>query len=71
LIRWHHQGFWFLWRWTSRPGRPLIPTDLQALIRANELLLKFGLRVSPRTVRKYLPERFDCAPNHGMHPNAG
>jgi hypothetical protein len=24
---------------------------------ANELLLKFGLRVSPRTVRKYMPRR--------------
>src|SRR5262249_45134590 len=45
--------------------------DLQALIRrmasenptwgeeriANELLLKLGLRVSPRTVRKYMPKR--------------
>jgi putative transposase len=26
---------------------------------ANELLLKLGLRVSPRTVRKYLPRRLD------------
>ena len=24
---------------------------------ANKLLLKFGLRVSPRTVRKYMPKR--------------
>jgi putative transposase len=30
---------------------------------ANELLLKLGLRVSPRTVRKYLPKRLD----HGWH----
>jgi hypothetical protein len=50
-----------------------LPADLQALIRrmarenpswgeegmANELLLKLGLRVSPRTVRKYLPKRLD------------
>ena len=50
--------------------------DLQALIRqmarenptwgeeriANELLLKLGLRVSPRTVRKYLPKRLDRGP---------
>ena len=69
LIRWHRQGFRLFWRWKSRPGRPPIPADLQALIRrmarenptwgqeriANELLLKLGLRVSPRTVRKYLP----------------
>ncbi len=61
------------WRWKSRSGRPPIPVDLQALIRcmawdnpswgeeriANELVLKLGLRVSPRTVRKYLPKQLD------------
>src|ERR1700730_3051714 len=55
------------WRLKSRPGRPPIPEQLQVLIRrmaaenpswgeeriANELLLKLGIRVSPRTVRKY------------------
>ena len=73
LIRWHRQGFRLFWRWKSTPGRPPIPPDLQALIRrmacenptwgeeriANELLLKLGLRVSPRTVRKYLPKHLD------------
>jgi transposase InsO family protein len=73
FIRWHRQGFQLFWRWKSTPGRPPIPADLQALIRrmahenptwgeeriANELLLKLGLRVSPRTVRKYLPKRRD------------
>jgi putative transposase len=73
LIRWHRQGFQLFWRWTSRPGRPPIPADLQALIRrmardnptwdeeriANKLRLKLGLRVSPRTIRKYLPKRMD------------
>jgi putative transposase len=73
LIRWHRQGFRLFWRWKSTPGRPLIPPDLRALIRrmgrdnpswgeerlANELLLKLGLRVSPRTVRKYLPKPLD------------
>ncbi|HEX9872611.1 MAG TPA: integrase core domain-containing protein [Candidatus Tectomicrobia bacterium] len=73
LIRWHRQGFRLFWRWKSRPGRPRIPVELQALIRqmthenptwgeeriANELLLKLGLRVSPRTVRKYMPTRLD------------
>jgi putative transposase len=68
LVRWHRQGFLVFWRWTSRPGRPPIPAKLRALIRrmardnptwgeeriANELLLKLGLRVSPRTIRKYL-----------------
>jgi hypothetical protein len=69
LTRWHRQGFRLFWRWKSSPGRPPIPADLQGLIRrmardnpswgeeriANALLLKLGLRVSPRTVRKYLP----------------
>src|SRR5256886_4308681 len=76
LIRWHRQGFRLFWRWTSRHGRPPIPPALQALIRqmarenptwgqeriANELSLKLGLRVSPRTVRKYLPKRLDRGP---------
>jgi transposase InsO family protein len=70
LIRWHRQGFRWFWRWRSKPGRPAQPKDLQALIRrmalenptwgqeriANELLLKLGLKVSPRTVRKYMPD---------------
>src|SRR5215475_13324560 len=69
LIRWHRQGFRLFWRWKSTPGRPPLPRDLQAIIRrialenptwgqeriTNELLLKLGLRVSPRTVRKYMP----------------
>jgi putative transposase len=69
LIRWHRQGFRWFWRWQSKAGRPALPRDLQALIRqmalenptwgqeriANELLLKLGLKVSPRTVRKYMP----------------
>src|SRR5919197_242370 len=73
FTRWHQQGFRLFWRWKSGPGRPPIPPDLQALIRrmarenpswgeerlANELLLKLGLRVSPRTIRKYLPKRLN------------
>ena len=69
LIRWHRKGFHLFWRWKSKPGRPPLPRDLQAIIRrmalenptwgqeriTNELLLKLGLRVSPRTVRKYMP----------------
>src|SRR6202795_4781292 len=71
LIRWHRAGWRLLWRWKCRPGRPPIPLELRQLIRrmarenplwgeeriANELLLKLGVRVSPRTVRKYLPKR--------------
>jgi putative transposase len=80
LIRWHRQGFRLFWRWKSAPGRPPIPPDLQALIRrmacenpvwgeeriANELLLKLGLHVSPRTVRKYLPRSRDGGPKPGV-----
>jgi hypothetical protein len=74
--RWRRQQFRLFWRGTSCPGRPPIPVELQGLIRqmardnltwgqrrmANELLLKLGLRVSPRTVRKYMPTRLDRAP---------
>jgi transposase InsO family protein len=71
LIRWHRASWRLFWRCKSRPGRPPIPLELRQLIRrmatenplwgeeriANELLLKLGLRVSPRTVRKYMPKR--------------
>jgi len=71
IVRWHRAGWRLFWRMKSRPGRPPIPRELRALIRqmgednplwgeeriANELLLKLGIRVSPRTVRKYLPKR--------------
>jgi len=65
LVRWHRQGFRLFWRWKSKsPGRPPLPKNLQWLIReiasenpswgeeriANELKLKLGIRVSPRTV---------------------
>jgi hypothetical protein len=70
LVRWHRHGFRLFWRYKSRPGRPRIPIELRQLIRqmalnnvswgeeriANELLLKLGIRVSPRTVRKYMPK---------------
>ena len=71
LTRWHRQGFKLFWRWKSRPiGRPRIPEELRQLILAMardnptwgqeriaaELLVKLGIRVSPRTIRKYLPE---------------
>ena len=77
LVRWHRQGFRLFWRWKSRPGRPPIPAELRALIHemalsnsswgeeriANELLLKLGIRISPRTVRKYMPK----SPHRGPH----
>jgi putative transposase len=71
IVRWHRAGWRLFWRYKSRPGRPPIPPELRQLIRrmatenplwgeeriANELLLKLGIRVSPRTVRKYMPVR--------------
>jgi len=70
FTRWHRKGFRLFWRWKSRrpKGRPALPRNLRELIRrmaadnpiwgeeriADELLLKLGLRVSPRTIGKYL-----------------
>src|ERR1700730_8140557 len=72
LISWHRKGFQLFWGWKSkRRGRPRIPSNLRNLIaemaRSNptwgeeriaaELLVKLGIRVSPRTVRRYMPRR--------------
>jgi len=70
FVTWHRKGFRLFWRWKSEGGRRPIPVELQHLIQrmardnpswgeeriANELLLKLGLRVSPRTIRKYMPK---------------
>src|SRR5215813_2120457 len=79
FLRWHRKGFRLFWRWKSQSGRPPIPPELQALIRqmardnptwgqeriANELRLKLGLQVSPRTVRKYIPSH--CMGGQGKY----
>ena len=71
MIRWHRMGWRIFWRMKCRAGRPAIPLELRSLIRrmaaenplwgeeriANELLVKLGIRVSPRTVGKYMPKR--------------
>ena len=69
FVKWHRTGFRMFWRWKSRKlGRPRLPTSVRDLVRemardnptwgeeriANELSLKLGIRLSPRTVRKYL-----------------
>jgi hypothetical protein len=78
--RWRRQGCYLFWRDPSCPGRPAIPVELQRLIRqmaldnvtwgqrriANELRLKLGLQVSPRTVHKYMFMRFDRVPGQRM-----
>src|SRR5262249_21141558 len=70
LIRWHRNGFRLFWKWkTESSRRPPGPTDVPKLIIematsnptwgqkriANELLLKVGIQISPRTVRRYMP----------------
>jgi len=69
FVGWHRTAFKMFWRWKScKPGRPSLPKNLQELVCqmarenptwgeeriANELSLKLGIRVSPRTVGKYL-----------------
>ena len=71
FIRWHRKGFRMFWRWKSkRRGRPRVPAELRKLIVemanenppwgeervAAELQLKLGIRVSPRIVRRYMPD---------------
>ena len=71
LIRWHRKGFRLFWKYKPRPrGRPCVPAELRKLIVkmaecnptwgeeriADELLLKIGVRISPRTVRRYMPK---------------
>jgi putative transposase len=71
LVRWHRLSWRIFWRWKCRVGRPPFPRELRELIRriatenplwgeeriANKLLVKLGIRVSPRTVDKYMPKR--------------
>jgi hypothetical protein len=71
MIRWHRAGWKLFWRMKSPAGRSPIPMELRELIcrmaRENvlwdeeriavDLLLKQGVRISSRIVRKYLPKR--------------
>ena len=80
IIRWHRMGWRLFWRFKGKLGRPPIPTELRALIRrmasenplwgeeriANEPMVKLGIRVSPRTVRKYMPKASEGQPRGGQ-----
>jgi len=81
LVRWHRKGFQLFWRYKSKPlGRPRIPAELRELIsemaRSNptwgeeriaaELLLKLGIRLSPRTVRRSCPRSEDLEMDVGL-----
>lgn len=64
LIRWHRNLFKLFWKLKSQGGRPVIPEEILLIIKemhranptwgqeiiANELELKLGIKVSPRTV---------------------
>ena len=69
FLKWYRTAFKLFWQWRSRKrGRPALPKNIRELVRemarenptwgegriADELLLKLGIRVSPRTVSKYL-----------------
>jgi putative transposase len=71
LIHSHRNAFRLFWKWKSRPtGRPAVPLETRGLIRrvasenptwgqariAAELQLKIGIRLSPRTLAKYMPK---------------
>ena len=75
FVRWHRQGFRLFWKRKSRPrGRPRIPAEIQKVIPemghdnpawgeeriAAELLLKVGIRISPRTVRHMAVDQPVC-----------
>jgi putative transposase len=71
LIGWHRRLFKLFWKIRSRPGRPKLPRNIRQLIArmveenptwgqgrvADELALKLGIRVSPRTIRAYWPNQ--------------
>ena len=68
FLKWHQQAFRAFWRRKSKLGRPPLPNNICDLIRrmanenptwgeariADELGLKLGILISPRTVGKYL-----------------
>lgn len=71
FMGWNRTAFRAFWLWKSRkPGRSPLPANLRELIRemaaanpawgeeriADERSLKLGIRVSPRTVGKYLDQ---------------
>ncbi len=78
VIRWHRAGWRLYWRWRSRTrlGRPRLPAEVRALIRQmasdNPLwgterirgeLLKLGLVVSARSIRRHRRPRTSSPPS--------
>jgi putative transposase len=83
LVSWHRKAFRLLWKRKSRPGKRRIPLELRRLIVrmvrenptwgeeriANELWLKLGTRVSPRTVRVHWPGKGPSTDQHSQSWN--
>jgi hypothetical protein len=91
VVRWHRQGWRLFWRWKSRSrgGRPHLSLEVRDLIatasRDNRLwgterirgeLLKLGISVSNRSIRRYRWRGPGCSPtqtwrtflrNHAHH----
>jgi putative transposase len=84
LLRWHREAFRLFWRWRSRPWTPTAPGRAQRVIAAMardnvtwgeeriaaELLLKLGIRASPRTVRRYMGRRVAVEERHSARPGS-
>jgi len=81
ILRWHRSGYKLFWRFKTRSKRrdPKIPTDTISLIRQmaqdNRLwgaerirgeLLKLGIRVSKRTIQKYMRSVRKRSPSSGQ-----
>lgn len=72
VVHWHRAGFRFYWRWKSsrRPGRPVVPAEIRQLIHAMSIanplwgaprihgeLLKLGVDIGQTSVAKYMARR--------------
>jgi len=82
VLRWHRQGWRLFWRWTSRSGggRPHLSPEIRDLIatmsRDNRLwgterisceLLKLGIVVSNRSIRRYRCSALSLAGDRDAH----
>src|SRR2546427_12196460 len=82
LICWHRKGIRLFWKWKSGPaGRLRVPVEVRNLIGemaennptwgteriADELLLKIGIQISPRTLLRYMPTALNLTGMTSQH----